>query len=149
MYSSSILPEISSSLLRMMWFLSYIDAHYRTIPKRFEPWSGGHSMGGYESATRIGMKHDDVFGSLYIMSHAAYPRGRPDGESGNGKVLLAVKTPEDAAKLPFFARASSRLRQLGHQSEHPPLYLDLPTKAGESQPEVLARWAANASAGFY
>jgi len=29
------------------------------------------------------------------------------------KVLLAVKTPEDAAKLPFFARASSRLRQLG------------------------------------
>ena len=47
--------------------VAYIDAHYRTIPERRSRGLVGHSMGGY-GATRIGMKHSDVFGSLYIMS---------------------------------------------------------------------------------
>jgi pimeloyl-ACP methyl ester carboxylesterase len=47
--------------------VSYIDAHYRTIPARESRGLVGHSMGGY-GASRIGMKHADVFGSLYIMS---------------------------------------------------------------------------------
>src|SRR6185437_4649024 len=47
--------------------VAYIDAHYRTIPNRTSRGLVGHSMGGY-GATRIGMKHPDVFGSLYIMS---------------------------------------------------------------------------------
>lgn len=47
--------------------VAYIDAHYRTIPKRTSRGLVGHSMGGY-GATRIGMKHADVFGSVYIMS---------------------------------------------------------------------------------
>jgi enterochelin esterase-like enzyme len=47
--------------------VEYIDAHYRTIPNRLSRGLVGHSMGGY-GATRIGMKHSDVFGSLYIMS---------------------------------------------------------------------------------
>ena len=45
--------------------VAYIDAHYRTIPNRLSRGLVGHSMGGYE-ATRIGMKHSDAFGSLYI-----------------------------------------------------------------------------------
>src|SRR5450759_1507462 len=47
--------------------VSYIDAHYRTIATRASRGLVGHSMGGY-GATRIGMKHAEVFGSLYIMS---------------------------------------------------------------------------------
>ncbi len=47
--------------------VAFIDAHYRTIPKRESRGLVGHSMGGY-GAARIGMKHADVFGSLYIMS---------------------------------------------------------------------------------
>jgi enterochelin esterase-like enzyme len=47
--------------------VTYIDAHYRTIPNRESRGLVGHSMGCY-GATRIGMKHSDVFGSLYIMS---------------------------------------------------------------------------------
>src|SRR5215831_17881119 len=47
--------------------VAYIDAHYRTIAARESRGLVGHSMGGY-GATRIGMKHADVFGSLYIMS---------------------------------------------------------------------------------
>ena len=47
--------------------VAYIDAHYRTIPNRSSRGLVGHSMGGY-GASRIGMKHPDVFGALYIMS---------------------------------------------------------------------------------
>src|ERR1700743_1716775 len=47
--------------------VAYIDAHYRTIPNRESRGLVGHSMGGY-GASRIGMKHPDVFGALYIMS---------------------------------------------------------------------------------
>src|SRR3569832_676456 len=47
--------------------VAYVDAHYRTLPDRRSRGLVGHSMGGY-GATRIGMKHADVFGSLYIMS---------------------------------------------------------------------------------
>src|SRR5881392_635548 len=47
--------------------VAYIDSHYRTIASRKSRGLVGHSMGGY-GASRIGMKHPDVFGSLYIMS---------------------------------------------------------------------------------
>jgi enterochelin esterase-like enzyme len=47
--------------------VAYIDAHYRSIPERTSRGLVGHSMGGY-GASRIGMKHPDVFGALYIMS---------------------------------------------------------------------------------
>ena len=47
--------------------VAYIDGHYRTIPNRASRGLVGHSMGGY-GAARIGMKHADIFGSLYIMS---------------------------------------------------------------------------------
>jgi pimeloyl-ACP methyl ester carboxylesterase len=45
--------------------VAYMDAHYRTIPNRNSRGLVGHSMGGY-GASRIGMKHSDVFGALYI-----------------------------------------------------------------------------------
>src|SRR6201996_5924467 len=84
--------------------VSYIDAHYRTIPKRESRGLVGHSMGGY-GASRIGMKHPEVFGSLYIMSPccmSARPAGTINPELA--KSLEAVKTEEDSAKLPFMAR---------------------------------------------
>src|SRR3546814_19994319 len=47
--------------------VQYIDAHYRTIPDCLNRGLVGHSMGGY-GASRIGMKHADGFGTLYMMS---------------------------------------------------------------------------------
>src|SRR5215472_4791458 len=66
MYSSSVTTgDFEMFVARDV--VSYIDAHYRTIPSRDSRGLVGHSMGGY-GAARIGMKHADVFGSLYIMS---------------------------------------------------------------------------------
>ena len=60
-----------------------------------------------------------------------------------------MKTPEDSAKLPFGARAQlASAAAWSPNPKNPPLYLDLPRKAGEPQPDVLAKWAANAPLDF-
>src|SRR5271165_289293 len=129
--------------------VAYIDAHYRTIPDRTSRGLVGHSMGGY-GASRIGMKHPDVFGSLYVMSPccmSARAAGPPNPELE--KTLEAVKTAEDSAKLPFFARAQlASAAAWSPDPKNPPLYLDLPMKDGAPQPDVLAKWAANAPLAF-
>jgi len=129
--------------------VAYIDAHYRTIPDRLARGLVGHSMGGY-GASRIGMKHPDVFGSLYIMSPCCMSArvGGPTNPA-NDKALEAVKTPADSASLPFGLRAQlASAAAWSPDPKNPPLYLDLPTKDGVPQPDVIAKWAANAPLAF-
>ena len=65
------------------------------------------------------------------------------------KTLESVKTPEDSARLPFFARAQlASAAAWSPDPKNPPLYLDLPMKDGVMQPDVLAKWAANAPLAF-
>jgi enterochelin esterase-like enzyme len=134
--------------------VSYVDAHYRTIATRESRGLVGHSMGGY-GATRIGMKHADVFGSLYIMSPCCLsPRGAGGGRgttggnnAANEEALAAVKTLADSAKLPFGVRAQlASAAAWSPNPKSPPLYLDLPI--GDQAQAVLAKWAANAPLAF-
>jgi S-formylglutathione hydrolase FrmB len=148
MYSSSVTTGDFEKFIAHD-VVAYIDAHYRTIPDRLSRGLVGHSMGGY-GATRIGMKHSDVFGSLYIMSpcclspHAARP-----ANAENEKALEAVKNAEDSAKLNFFQRAQlASAAAWSPDPKNPPLFLDLPTKDGVPQPDVLAKWTANAPLAF-
>ena len=106
-------------------------------------------MGGY-GATRIGMKHADVFGSLYIMSPCCLsPRSAGPANADTDKLLAEVKSSADAAKLPFFARAQlAAAAAWSPNPKNPPLFLDLPAQSGEGQSEVLAKWAANAPLAF-
>jgi enterochelin esterase-like enzyme len=152
MYSSSVTTgDFENYVARDV--VSYIDAHYRTIAARESRGLVGHSMGGY-GATRIGMKHADVFGSLYIMSPCCLSprggggRGAPAGaNAANDEALAAVKTPADSAKLPFGLRAQlASAAAWSPNPKNPPLYLDLPV--GDQQQAVFARWAANAPLAF-
>jgi len=96
------------------------------------------------------MKHPDVFGALYIMSPCCLS-ARPAGPSNpeTEKALEAVKTPEDSAKLTFFLRAQlASAAAWSPDPKNPPLFLDLPFKDGVPQPDVLAKWAANAPLAF-
>jgi len=129
--------------------VAYVDAHYRSIPDRASRGLVGHSMGGY-GATRIGMKHPDVFGSLYVMSPCCLaPRGSGPNSSDLEKAAAAMKAPSDSASLPFFPRAQlATAAAWSPNPKNPPLYLDLPTKDGAPQPDVLAKWAANAPLAF-
>jgi S-formylglutathione hydrolase FrmB len=148
MYSSSVTTgDFENFIARDV--VAYIDAHYRTIPERTSRGLVGHSMGGY-GASRIGMKHSDVFGSLYIMSPCCMS-ARPAGPSNPDleKKLETVKTAEDSAKLGFFERAQlATAAAWSPDPKNPPLYLDLPTKDGAVQADILAKWAANAPLAF-
>jgi enterochelin esterase-like enzyme len=133
--------------------VSYIDAHYRTIPDRLSRGLVGHSMGGY-GALRIGMKHPDVFGALYVMSPCCLsPRPAPDPNSAQEKefdaAVAAMKSPTDAANMSFFQRAElATAAAWSPDPKSPPLYFDLPVKDGAVQPDVLAKWTANSPLDF-
>jgi S-formylglutathione hydrolase FrmB len=148
MYSSSVTTgDFEQFVARDL--VEYVDTHYRTIPNRLSRGLAGHSMGGYGTA-RIGMKHPDVFGSLYIMSPCCLSQGQPRATNPEiAKALESAKTPADSANLPFFARAQlASAAAWSPDPKNPPLYLDLPVKDGAPQPDVLARWAANAPLAF-
>ncbi len=139
--------------------VAYIDAHYRTIPYRTSRGLVGHSMGGY-GASRIGMKHPDVFGALYIMSPCCLSpmNGGGPGPSDqwkeramtSEKKAAAAKSPADlAAQSPGFASAVfADAAAWAPNPKNPPLYFDLPTKDGDPQPEILAKFTANAPLAF-
>ena len=166
MYSSSATTgDFENFIARDV--VAYMDAHYRTIPKRTSRGLVGHSMGGY-GASRIGMKHADVFGSLYIMSpccmsargaggggrggaNTAGRAGAPNS-AGRGSInmeaaLAEAKSPAEAAKLPGVALTQLAVAAAWSPNpKKPPLYFDMPF--GDLQQEVLNKWAANAPLVF-
>lgn len=158
MYSSSVTTGDFENFIAQD-VVAYIDAHYRTIPNRNSRGLVGHSMGGY-GATRIGMKHSEVFGALYIMSPCCLSPmtgagfGPPDQMKEraieNEKKINALKSPADApAALPGFGIAQlATAAAWAPDPKNPPLYLDLPTKDGVPVPEIQAKFAANAPLAF-
>jgi enterochelin esterase-like enzyme len=148
MYSSSVTTGDFEQFIAHD-VVAYIDAHYRTIANRTSRGLVGHSMGGY-GATRIGMKHPEVYGSLYIMSPCCLsPRNPGQANPTNDKALEAMKSPADSASLPSGLRMQlASAAAWSPNPKNPPLYLDLPMKNGEVQPGVVAKWAANAPLAF-
>jgi len=148
MYSSSITTGDFEEFIAKD-VVAYVDSHYRTIANRASRGLVGHSMGGY-GATRIGLKHADVFGSLYIMSPCCLSaRKIGPATSELEKAVQNMKTPADSASLPFGTRAQlASAAAWSPNPKNPPFYLDLPIKDGEPQPDILAKWAANAPLAF-
>lgn len=139
--------------------VAYVDAHYRTLAKRSSRGLVGHSMGGY-GASRIGMKHPDIFGALYMMSPCCMS---PMAGGGPGsadqvkeralasekKVASARSSADLAAQSPGFGSAQyATAAAWAPNPKNPPLYFDLPTKDGVPQPEIVAKFAANAPLAF-
>jgi enterochelin esterase-like enzyme len=157
MYSSSATTgDFENYIARDV--VAYMDAHYRTIPSRQSRGLVGHSMGGY-GASRIGMKHPEVFGALYIMSPCclspmAAGFGPPDQMKeraiASEKKVADAKSPADlAAQSPGFAAAQyATAAAWAPDPKNPPLYFDLPTKDGVPVPEIVAKFTANSPLSF-
>jgi S-formylglutathione hydrolase FrmB len=148
MYASSVTTGDFEKFISQE-LVPYIDAHYRTLPNRASRGLVGHSMGGY-GASRIGMKHPDVFGSLYIMSPCCMsPQTAALANKDVAASVEAVKSPAESASLPFIPRVYLAMAAaFSPDPKNPPLYFDLPVKNGEPQPEIAAKWAANAPLAF-
>lgn len=146
MYSSSVTTgDFEKFIARDV--VAHIDAAYRTLPARESRGLVGHSMGGY-GATRIGMKHAEVFGSLYIMSPCCLsPREAPPADLQQS--FAQVKSKEDLDKQHFLVRATfATAAAWSPNPNNPPFFVDLPFEDGKPRADVLAKWTANAPLAF-
>lgn len=128
----------------------YIDSHYRTIADRSGRGLAGHSMGGY-GTVRIGMKRPDSFSALYAMSSCCLMQNATQllpGQAGAGKQAAPAKDAKGDTKGKQGGGAlanalNSQAAAWAPNPMNPPQYFDLPTKDGDVQPLVAAKWTAN------
>ena len=149
MYSSSVTTgDFEQFIARDV--VAYIDAHYRTIPDRTQPRIGGPLDGRVRRDPHRHEASRCVRQPVHHEPVLLVGRGPPVLRTRKSKrACEAVKTPADSAKLPFFARAQlATAAAWSPDPKNPPLYLDLPSKDGVAQPDVLAKWAANAPLAF-
>src|SRR5205823_6607616 len=124
--------------------VGYIDSHYRTIADVASRGLAGHSMGGY-GAIRIGMKYPEIFSSLYVLSPCCMSPPDPLKPNPNWAKAESVRSAAEMARADFGVKAAlASAAAWSPNPKKPPLFFDLPTKGGEVQREVVARWAANA-----
>lgn len=142
MYSSSVTTGDWETFIAEE-LVAYIDRHYRTLPNRESRGLTGHSMGGY-GTIRIGMQRPDVFSSLYVMSPCCLPPNMNPGGPYMQRVE-AITNLEEIAAADFMTKATlASAAAWSANPNNPPLFVDLPTKDGKVQPDVVARWIANA-----
>jgi S-formylglutathione hydrolase FrmB len=123
--------------------VAYVDSHYRTIPGAASRGLSGHSMGGY-GAIRIGMKHPEVFSSVYLLSPCCMAARMQPGGLGMAQAE-AIRNPAEVDKANFMTKATlASAAAWSPNPKNPPLYFDLPSRNGEFQPAIAAKWAANA-----
>jgi len=130
--------------------IDYIDSHYRTIAKPESRGLVGHSMGGY-GASRIGIKHADRYGALYVMSPGGLLPGGFGGapDADTMALLESIRTLEDYEKLEGIQRGQFAVAAAySPNPDKPPFYLDLPYMNGRIRPEIMAKWNANAPLAF-
>lgn len=109
-------------------------------------------MGGY-GTLRIAMKYPGVFSSIYMTSACCLKASlNPSDNWGvvwdqadalaKAEALrsLADVATADGGTMRTLARAAA----WSPNPKNPPFFFDLPSKGGQLQPEVIARWAANA-----
>jgi S-formylglutathione hydrolase FrmB len=115
-------------------------------------------MGGY-GASRIGMKHPDVFGALYIMSPCCMSPmagGGPGPADQMKERRLPARRRLRRPSLQPTSRRIARLQSAQYATaaawapdpKNPPLYFDLPTKDGVPVPEIVAKFTANSPLAF-
>jgi S-formylglutathione hydrolase FrmB len=146
MYSNSVtIGDWETYVARDL--VAYMDSHYRTIPDRNSRGLAGHSMGGY-GAVRIGMKRPDVFSSLYLMSSCCLNASLSfdPGRMAPAEAIKTREAAEEAGRGRGFGPSVNLAEGAAWSPNpnNPPLYLDLPVKDGKLQPDVIAKWAANA-----
>jgi Putative esterase len=127
----------------------YIDANFRTLPQRDSRGIAGDFMGGY-GAIRFGMRHPDVFGSVY----ALHPVGTGSGVKimdslpnlglmANAKSLDDVK--KDGLTMIFTAIFQAHLPD----PNKPPLFIDLPAHREGGQLVIDAKLTERLRNNFF
>lgn len=130
--------------------VTYIDAHFRTIPNKESRGITGHSMGGH-GAIKLGMLFPNVFSSVYALSPGALGLAKEFGPTGYAyKRAQEIKTINEliAGYNEVYANVVVAMgRAFSPNPNNPPFYVDLPfTYDGDKliiNQKVLALWHKN------
>ena len=126
--------------------ISYVDSHYRTIPRRDSRGIAGHSMGGY-GALMLAAKHPELFSAVYALS--PYGLSKEDALSSRTfpawAAAVAMRDTGDIKKARFNANLLTAQAALySPDTTRPPFFIDFPfwMKSGRLVPDssVMARW---------
>src|SRR5215813_13040354 len=111
----------------------YIDANFKTLPARDSRGIAGVFIGGY-GAIRFGMRHPDVFGSVYAM----HPVGTATGVGVSmtipkWEILTNARSMDDVKKDPGTWIFTTMFQAHLANPDRPPLYIDLLARQEGSQ----------------
>jgi hypothetical protein len=127
----------------------YVDANFKTLPDRNSRGIAGIFIGGY-GAIRFGMRHPDVFGSVYAM----HPVGTGTGvnmSAGLPKwdILVNAKSSDDVKK-DFRTQIFTTMFQ-AHlpDPDKPPLFIDLLAHQEKDQLIIDAKLMERFRNNFY
>ena len=133
--------------------VSYIDANYRTIAQPESRGVAGHSMGGY-GALVLGMRHPDVFSSIYALSPCCTGMEGdfgPDNAAWSKTLHLTSKDQlktqprsfEEFYEIVFVALSAA----FSPNPDHGPFLVDFPYQERDGHIEkneaAYAKWKAN------
>ena len=127
----------------------YIDANFKTLPNRDSRGIAGIFIGGY-GAIRFGMRHPDVFGSVYAM----HPVGTGTGVGLSAAIpkwdILADAKSIDDVKKDGGTRIFTTMFQAHLPNpDKPPLFVDLLARQEKGQLSVDAKLMERFRNNFY
>jgi len=117
----------------------YVDANFRTLPKRDSRGIAGDFMGGY-GAIRFGMTHPEVFGTVYALHPVGTGSGiytmysRPDW-----KLLAAAHSLDEVKNASYGPIFMSIFQASVPNPAKPPLYVDLQAQTAGDTLEIDAQ----------
>jgi S-formylglutathione hydrolase FrmB len=127
----------------------YIDANFKTLPNRDSRGIAGIFIGGY-GAIRFGMRHPDVFGSVYAM----HPVGTGTGVSVSASlpkwdILANAKSMDDVRKDLRTQIFTTMLQAHLPDPDKPPLFIDLLARQQGDQLAIDAKLMERFRNNFY
>ena len=126
----------------------YVDATFKTLPSRDSRGILGDRMGGY-GAIRLGMRHPEVFGSVYALHPVGTGSGilimhsRPDWD-----LLARARSTSDLRDDVFSSTFVSIFQAYLSNPDRPPLFIDLPAHRTGGQLVIDSGLTARLRAGF-
>ena len=115
----------------------YVDATFKTLPDRDSRGIAGIFIGGY-GAIRLGMRHPDVFGSVYAM----HPVGTGTGvglsaEIPKWDILANAKSIDDVKKDARTQIFTTMFQAHLPDPDKPPLFIDLLAHQEKNRPPII------------
>ena len=103
----------------------YIDANFKTLPNRDSRGIAGIFIGGY-GAIRFGIRHPDVFGSVYAMHPVGSGTGvRVSAAIPKWDILVNAKPMDDVKKDGGTQIFTTMFQAHLPDPDKPPLFIDL------------------------